>query len=86
MYFFIYYVFTFDAGFFDPARDAGFLEGGLADTFDAGFDAAFEGGFEAAFEGGLDAALEGGLEATFEAGFAFDTIIRLTEASLILYD
>ncbi len=62
---------AFDTGFAEPARDAGFLEGGLAD--DAGLLEAFEdgfaalGGLEAALEAGFAAAaaLEGGLEPVF---------------------
>ena len=66
---------TFDAGFFDPARDAGFLDGGFAaPTFEAGFDPALE------VEGGLLPALEGGFDAgfvapAFDAGLAYKELI-----------
>lgn len=65
---------AFDTGFAEPARDAGFLEGGLAE--DAGLLEAFEAGLavlggllEAALETGFAAAaLEGGLESAFAYG------------------
>ena len=70
-----------DAGFFEPAREAGFLavDAGLALAFDAGFaeeagfsSAAFDSGLAAAaFEAGLPAALEAGL-AALEAGLAYE--------------
>ena len=58
---------TLDAGFLEPALDAGFteaLDAGLADTFDAGLT--LDTGLEAA----LDVGLEAGLSAAFDAGFA----------------
>lgn len=52
-----------DAGFFDPAREAGF-----ADAVDAGF-AALEAGFTEALDAGFADALDAGLAAAaFEAG------------------
>lgn len=67
---------TFEAGFFEPARDAGFFDGGFTlPALEAGLvEAALEGGLLAALEGGLDtgldaAAFEAGLEA-LDAGLA----------------
>jgi len=55
-----------DAGFFEPALDAG-----LTDALEAGFtEPALEAGFDAAFDAGLAAALEAGLAAAFDAGLA----------------
>ncbi len=77
---------TLEAGFFEPARDAGFLavvDGGFADAREVGFaEAAREGGFEpasaallaglaAAFDAGFAAAFDGGFEPAFEAGFVY---------------
>lgn len=67
-----------DAGFFDPALDAGFLavDAGFAEALLAGFTdparEALEAGFSTAFEAGLDAgaALLAGLEAALLAGLA----------------
>lgn len=72
---------TFDAGFREPALEAGFaaLEAGLTDSaLDAGFTEAFDAGLEppaAALDAGLALALETGFAfeaglAAFEAGFA----------------
>jgi len=63
---------TLDAGFLEPALEAGFLavvERGLADARDAGLAVleagfagdAWEAGFEAALDAGFDAALDSGL-------------------------
>jgi hypothetical protein len=62
-----------DAGFFDPAREAGLadaFEEGFTEALEAGFASAFEAGFADALDAGLAAALEAGLAAAFEAGFA----------------
>ena len=82
-----------DAGFFDPAREAGLAlpareaglaaDAGLADAFEAGFAEALDAGLAAAFEAGLDAgaALLAGLEAALEAGLAYtkNKIYQYTE-------
>lgn len=68
-----------DAGFLDPAREAGFFaaaDGGFADVRDAGLalgarDAGFAEPARDALDAGLDAALLAGLAAAFEAGFAY---------------
>ena len=73
---------TLDAGFFDPARDAGFLpadDGGFADALDAGLalaarDAGFAEPARDALDAGLDAApaaLLAGLLPALDAGFAY---------------
>lgn len=69
---------TLDAGFLDPAREAGFFaaaDGGF-DARDAGLalgarDAGFAEPARDALDAGLDAALLAGLAAAFEAGFAY---------------
>ena len=62
----IYSLTAFATGFAEPARDAGFLEGGLAD--DAGLLEALEAGL-AALGGLLAAALDAGFAAAaFEGG------------------
>ena len=67
-----------DAGFFEPARDAGFLvvDGGFAEARDAGFALARDAGFadpaRDVLEAGLaPAALLAGLLAALEAGLAY---------------
>ncbi len=68
-----------DAGFFDPARDAGFLavDAGFAEAREAGFalaarDAGFAEPARDALEAGLAAAaLLAGLPAALEDGFAY---------------
>ncbi len=73
---------TLDAGFFDPARDAGFLvvDAGFTDVLEGGFAlAARDPGFAEpardAFDAGLAAAaLLAGLAAALEAGFAYATV------------
>ena len=65
---------TLDAGFFEPAREAGFLavvEGGLADARDGAWPALEAGLADSARDAGLVApsALDGGF-AALEAGFA----------------
>lgn len=77
---------TFEAGFFDPARDAGFFEGGFAEAFDAGLVAALDGGLDAAFDGGFEAAFEGGLEAAFDAGFVCSERLCQLSTQRNLYD
>ena len=73
---------TLEAGFLEPALDAGFfavVDGGFADARDAGLlapPAALEAGLldvPAALDGGFEAAFEGGFEAALEAGLACDT-------------
>lgn len=62
---------TLEAGFLDPARDAGlegFLEAGLAEAFDDGLADAFDDGLSAALEVGLAAALEDGLACETASG------------------
>ena len=64
---------TLDAGFLEPALEAGFLtvvESGLADARDAGL-VAFEAGFAgAAWEAGFEAALDAGFDAVLDSGLA----------------
>lgn len=69
---------TLEAGFLDPAREAGFAadDAGLAEALDAGFAEALDAGlasaaFAADFDAGLEAAFDAGLVA-LEAGFAWD--------------
>jgi hypothetical protein len=62
-----------DAGFFDPAREAGLtdaFEEGFTEALEAGFASAFDAGFADALDAGLAAALEAGLAAALEAGLA----------------
>lgn len=65
---------TLDAGFLEPALDAGLtdaLEAGFTEpALEAGFDAAFDAGLAAALDAGLAAALDAGLAAAFDAGLA----------------